>query len=63
MRKSGLRVFVGALVVLVARTAAAAGGFTVDQVVADLNIPPGMPPRAPAHPPSLDRIRGSGRRR
>ena len=39
MRKSGLQVFVGALVVLVARTAAAAGGFTVDQVLADLNLP------------------------
>jgi len=39
VRKSGLQVFVGALVVLVARTAAAAGGFTVDQVLADLNLP------------------------
>jgi hypothetical protein len=39
MRKSGLRVFVGALVALVAQTAAAAGGFTVDQVMADLNLP------------------------
>lgn len=38
MRNSGLRVFVGALVVQVARTAAAAGGFTVDQVMADLNL-------------------------
>lgn len=42
MRRIGLRVFVGALVVLVvlvARPAAAAGGFTVDQVMADLNLP------------------------
>jgi hypothetical protein len=39
MRKSGWRVFVGALMVLVAQTAAAAGGFTVGQVMADLNLP------------------------
>ena len=39
MRKSVVRVFVGALLVLAARTAAAAGGFAVDQVVADLNLP------------------------
>lgn len=39
MRKSGWRVFVGALMVLVAQTAAAAGRFTVDQVMADLNLP------------------------
>jgi hypothetical protein len=39
MRKSVVRVFVGALLVLAARTAAAAGGFTVDQVMADLNLP------------------------
>ena len=39
MRKSGMQVFVGALVVLVARTAAAAGGFTIDQALADLNLP------------------------
>jgi len=39
MRKSGWRVFVGALMVLVAQTAAAAAGFTVGQVIADLNLP------------------------
>ena len=39
MRESGWRVFVGALMVLVAQTAAAAGRFTVDQVMADLNLP------------------------
>jgi len=39
MRKSRVRVFIGALVMLVARSAAAAGGFTVDQVLADLNLP------------------------
>jgi hypothetical protein len=32
-------VFVGALMVLVAQTAAAAGGFTAGQVMADLNLP------------------------
>lgn len=35
----GVQVFVGALVVLAARTAAAAGGLTIDQVLADLNLP------------------------
>ena len=39
MRKSGWRVFVGALMVLVAQTAAVAGDFTVGQVMADLNLP------------------------
>ena len=39
MRTRGSRVFVGALVVLLARTAATAAGLTVDQLVADLNLP------------------------
>ena len=39
MRKSGWRVFVGALMVLVAQTTAVAGHFTVGQVMADLNLP------------------------
>ena len=39
MRKCGLRVFFGALIVLMARTPVAGGGFTVDQVIADLNLP------------------------
>jgi hypothetical protein len=39
MRKSDWQVFVGALMVLVAQTAAATGGSTVDQVMADLNLP------------------------
>jgi hypothetical protein len=38
MRRSGSRVFVGALVVLVASTVRAVGAFTVDQVVADLDL-------------------------
>jgi len=39
MRSSGLRVFVAVLVGLAMRPAATAGGFTVDQVVVDLNLP------------------------
>ena len=39
MPNCGFSVFFGTLVVLLARTAAAAGGFTIDQVLANLNLP------------------------
>ncbi|HXJ34591.1 MAG TPA: hypothetical protein VMS22_11220 [Candidatus Eisenbacteria bacterium] len=39
MRKGGWRVFVGALVVLTPRIMMATGGFTVDRVTADINLP------------------------
>jgi len=40
MRERGWRMLVGASAVLLACTAVAAGAFTVDQVTADINLPP-----------------------